>query len=58
MTVVEGVMGLYDGVDGVSELASTAQVAKALRAPVILVLNGERANRTLRAVVRGLKEFD
>ncbi|MBP1448681.1 MAG: hydrogenobyrinic acid a,c-diamide synthase (glutamine-hydrolyzing), partial [Thermoproteus sp.] len=58
VAVVEGVMGLHDSMDGVSELGSTAQVAKALRAPVILILNGERVNRTLRAVVRGLKEFD
>jgi cobyrinic acid a,c-diamide synthase len=58
IAVIEGVLGLYDSVDGVSELGSTAQVAKLLRAPVVLVLNGERVNRTLRAVVRGLKSFD
>ena len=58
VAVVEGVLGLYDSVDGVSELGSTAQVAKLLKAPVVLVLNGERVNRTLRAVVRGLKAFD
>jgi cobyrinic acid a,c-diamide synthase len=52
------VLGLYDSVDGVSELGSTAQVAKLLKAPVVLVLNGERINRTLRAIVRGLKAFD
>ncbi len=56
--MIEGVLGLYDSVDGVSELGSTAQVAKLLRAPVVLVLNGERVNRTLRAIVRGLKSFD
>ncbi|CCC81083.1 cobyrinic acid a,c-diamide synthase [Thermoproteus tenax Kra 1] len=58
IAVVEGVQGLYDSFDGVSELGSTAQVAKLLRAPVVLVLNGERVNRTLRAVVRGLRQFD
>ena len=58
IAVIEGVLGLYDSVDGVSELGSTAQVAKLLKAPVVLVLNGERVNRTLRAVVRGLKSFD
>ncbi|MGC9051516.1 cobyrinate a,c-diamide synthase [Pyrobaculum sp.] len=58
LAVVEGVLGLYDSVDGVSELGSTAQVAKLLKAPVVVVLNGERVNRTLRAVVRGLKAFD
>ena len=54
VAVVEGVLGLYDSVDGVSELGSTAQVAKLLKAPVVLVLNADRINRTLRAVVRGL----
>lgn len=58
VAIIEGVMGLYDSIDGVSELGSTAQVAKLLKAPVILVLSGERVNRTLRAVVRGLKSFD
>lgn len=58
MVVVEGVLGPYDSVDGVSELGSTAQVAKLLKAPVVLVLNGDRVNRTLRAVVRRLKVFD
>ncbi|MEM0277274.1 AAA family ATPase [Pyrobaculum sp.] len=58
VAVVEGVIGLYGSVDGVSELGSTAQVAKLLKAPVVLVLNGDRVNRTLRAVVRRLKAFD
>jgi len=58
VAVIEGVLGLYDSIDGVSELGSTAQVAKLLKAPVVLVLNGERVNRTLRAIVRGLKAFD
>ncbi|ABL87360.1 cobyrinate a,c-diamide synthase / hydrogenobyrinic acid a,c-diamide synthase (glutamine-hydrolysing) [Pyrobaculum islandicum DSM 4184] len=58
IAVVEGVLGLYDSFDGVSELGSTAQVAKLLKAPVLLVLNGERVNRTLRAIVRGLRQFD
>jgi cobyrinic acid a,c-diamide synthase len=47
-------MGLCDSVNGVTELGSTAD-AKAL---VILVLNGERINRTLRTIIRGLKRFD
>ena len=58
IAVIEGVLGLYDSPDGVSEVGSTAQVAKLLKAPVVLVLNGDRVNRTLRAVVRGLKSFD
>ncbi|MFN7106280.1 MAG: cobyrinate a,c-diamide synthase, partial [Pyrobaculum sp.] len=58
VAVIEGVLGLYDSLDGMSELGSTAQLAKLLKAPVVLVLNGDRINRTLRAVVRGMKLFD
>src|SRR5262245_45518895 len=39
VAVVEGMMGCFDGVDGESELGSTAQVAKWLGAPVVLVLD-------------------
>ncbi|GAB6945797.1 cobyrinate a,c-diamide synthase [Vulcanisaeta sp. JCM 14467] len=58
IAIIEGVSGLYDSVDGVSEVGSTAQVAKLLRAPVVLVINGERINRTVRAIIRGLRDFD
>lgn len=58
IAVIEGVAGLYDSVDGLSEMGSTAQVAKLLRAPVILVINGERINRTVKAIIRGLRDFD
>ncbi|WP_243681405.1 hypothetical protein [Vulcanisaeta souniana] len=44
--------------DGVTEVGSTAQVAKLLGAPVVLVINGERINRTVRAIIRGLRIFD
>src|SRR6266849_6463565 len=36
LAVIEGVMGIFDGIDGKSELASTSEVAKLLKAPVIL----------------------
>ncbi|MGC8543614.1 MAG: cobyrinate a,c-diamide synthase [Vulcanisaeta sp.] len=58
IAVIEGVSGLYDSVDGVTEIGSTAQMAKILKAPVILVINGERINRTVRAIIRGLRVFD
>ena len=37
--VVEGVMGVFDGYDGKSEAGSTAQMAKWLGLPVLLVVN-------------------
>jgi cobyrinic acid a,c-diamide synthase len=58
IAVIVWVSGLYDSVDGITEDGSTAQVAKLLRAPVILVINGERINRTVRALIRGLRDFD
>ena len=58
IAVVEGNHGLYDSPDGKTELGSTAQLAKALGAPVVLVIDGERANRTVGALVRGLRQFD
>ncbi|MGC8607136.1 MAG: cobyrinate a,c-diamide synthase [Vulcanisaeta sp.] len=58
IAIVEGVSGLYDSIDGISEVGSTAQIAKLLKAPIVLVINGERINRTVRAIIRGLKDFD
>ena len=58
LAVVEGNHGLYDSMDGRTDLGSTAQLAKLLNAPVVLVVDGERANRTLGALVRGLRQFD
>jgi len=58
IAVVEGNHGLYDSPDGRTELGSTAQLAKVLGAPVVLVVDGERANRTVGALVRGLRGFD
>lgn len=58
LAVIEGVLGLYDSIDGVGDVGSTAKIAKMLRAPVILVMDADRVNRTLRAVLRGLMDFD
>lgn len=58
LAVVEGNHGLYDSMDGRSEVGSTAQLAKLLGASVLLVVDGERANRTVGALVRGLRQFD
>ena len=58
LAIVEGVHSLYDSMDGYTEEGSTAQVAKLLKAPVLLVVNGERVNRTAAAIVLGMKEFD
>ncbi|MEU7187608.1 cobyrinate a,c-diamide synthase [Streptomyces sp. NPDC039022] len=58
LAVVEGVMGLYDGASGFGELASTAQVAKLLRAPVVLVVDASAQSRSVAALVHGFASWD
>ncbi|MFD0214654.1 cobyrinate a,c-diamide synthase [Streptomyces hirsutus] len=58
IAVVEGVMGLYDGAAGQEELASTAQVAKLLRAPVVLVVDASSQSRSVAALVHGFVTWD
>lgn len=58
LAVVEGVMGLYDGAAGQGELASTAHVAKLLRAPVVLVVDASSQSRSVAALVHGFASWD
>ncbi len=56
-SVVEGVMGLYDGLGGVTTQASTWDVARALEAPVILVVDGAKSSVSVLALIRGFMDF-
>ncbi|MFD3571862.1 cobyrinate a,c-diamide synthase [Streptomyces sp. NPDC058667] len=58
LAVVEGVMGLYDGAADQGELASTAQVSKLLRAPVVLVVDASSQSRSVAALVHGFASWD
>ncbi|HEY2957795.1 MAG TPA: cobyrinate a,c-diamide synthase [Actinomycetota bacterium] len=58
LAVVEGVMGLFDGAAGGDELASTAQVAKLLGAPVLLVVDAAGLARSVAALVHGYATWD
>ncbi|MBD0735789.1 cobyrinic acid a,c-diamide synthase [Streptomyces sp. CBMA29] len=58
LAVVEGVMGLFDGAAGRGELGSTAQVAKILRAPVVLVVDASAQSRSVAALVHGFASWD
>jgi len=58
VSVIEGVMGLYDGFDGRSEIGSTAHLSKVLKAPVVLVLDASRTARSAGAVALGFQEYD
>ena len=56
--IVEGVMGLFDGYDGRSEAGSSAQMAKWLNCPVILVVDASSMARSIAALVHGFQTFD
>ena len=58
IAVIEGVMGLFDGIDGVSEAGSTAQIAKLLAAPAVLVVDARSQARSAAALVHGFATFD
>ncbi|MFN0074828.1 MAG: cobyrinate a,c-diamide synthase [Chloroflexota bacterium] len=58
IAIVEGMMGLFDGRGPVSDEGSTAQLARTLRAPVILVVDAGRASRSIAATVSGFQTFD
>jgi len=56
--IVEGVMGLFDGYDGKTEAGSTAQMAKWLGLPVLLIVNARSMARSVAAIVQGFENFD
>ncbi len=56
VSVIEGVMGYYDGL-GLSEEASTSTVARSTGTPVVLVLNAKGASRSLLAELEGFLRF-
>ena len=58
IAVIEGVMGLFDGADPATAEGSTAEIARWLDAPVLLVVNAHGMARSLAAVVHGCVTFD
>jgi cobyrinic acid a,c-diamide synthase len=58
VVVVEGVMGCFDGLEGLSEVGSTAQIAKWLATPVVLVVDASAMARSAAAVILGFERFD
>ena len=58
IAVIEGVMGLFDGSDPENSEGSTAEMARWLDAPILLVVNVHGMARSLSAVVKGCVEFE
>jgi cobyrinic acid a,c-diamide synthase len=56
--IIEGVMGLYDGLGSDGSLCSSAALAKQLKVPVILVIDGKAVSTSAAATVLGFKLFD
>lgn len=58
ISVIEGVMGLYDGLGGTEEAASTYALARALKSPVILVIDARGMARSVLAEIAGFLSMD
>jgi cobyrinic acid a,c-diamide synthase len=56
VAVIEGVMGLFDGIDG-SDRSSTAHVATILDAPVVLVVDAKGMSRSAQALIHGFSTY-
>ena len=57
ISVIEGVMGYYDGFGGKTNYASTHHVASLLKAPTVLVLDASKAARSIAATALGFTKF-
>lgn len=57
ISIIEGVMGFYDGLGGTSIEGSTAHIAEITKTPAVLVVNGESLALSAAAIVKGFCEF-
>ena len=57
ISVIEGVMGYFDGLGGISEQASSSDVARTLDAPVVLVVNCRGMSLSALALIQGFVEY-
>jgi cobyrinic acid a,c-diamide synthase len=58
LALIEGVMGLFDGVSGSDDIGSAAHLARLTGTPVLLVLDAGAMARTAAALIQGLRDFD
>ncbi len=57
ISIIEGVMGYYDGFEGDSNFASTHHVASLTKSPTILVIDASKAARSIGATILGFIKF-
>jgi len=57
ISIIEGVMGYYDGFGGDSNYASTHHVASITKSPVLLVLDASKTSRSIAATALGFQKF-
>lgn len=58
ISIVEGVMGLYDGIDNSLDNGSSAHISRILNLPVILVADGKGKSTSIAAQIMGYQNFD
>ncbi len=58
IAIIEGMMGLFDSADPASDEGSTAELAKWLDAPVLIVTDASGIARTIGAIALGFARFD
>jgi cobyrinic acid a,c-diamide synthase len=58
IAVIEGMMGLFDSADPTADEGSTAELAKWLDAPVLIVTDASGVARTINAISLGFARFD
>lgn len=57
LAVIEGVMGYYDGVAGISTQASSYDIARITDTPVILVVDGKKMSLSVAALIQGFLHY-
>ncbi len=57
ITILEGVMGYYDGLGGQSEQGSTYEIAKVTETPAVLIVDGKGASVSLAALIKGIAQY-
>ncbi|MGB8085492.1 MAG: cobyrinate a,c-diamide synthase [Nitrososphaeraceae archaeon] len=58
LSVIEGVMGLFDGISGKRNFGSTAHISKILDASVILVVDAAKTSHSIAAMILGYTKLD